>query len=114
VTLSHTGYVKAQPLADYRAQKRGGRGRQATATKEDDFIDNLFIANTHDYVLCFSNRGRLYWIKVYNVPQGGRASRGKPIVNLLPLVDGEKITAILRSRSSMSSVRIHGDDQWHG
>ncbi|HEV8260064.1 MAG TPA: DNA gyrase subunit A [Burkholderiales bacterium] len=95
VTLSHTGYVKAQPLADYRAQKRGGRGRQATATKEDDFIDNLFIANTHDYVLCFSNRGRLYWIKVYNVPQGGRSSRGKPIVNLLPLVDGEKITAIL-------------------
>ena len=95
VTLSHTGYVKAQPLADYRAQKRGGRGKQATATKEDDFIDNLFIANTHDYVLCFSNRGRLYWIKVYNVPQGGRASRGKPIVNLLPLVDGEKITAIL-------------------
>jgi DNA gyrase subunit A len=95
VTLSHTGYVKAQPLADYRAQKRGGRGKQATATKEDDFIDNVFIANTHDYVLCFSNRGRLYWIKVYNVPQGGRASRGKPIVNLLPLVDGEKITAIL-------------------
>ncbi len=95
VTLSHSGYVKAQPLADYRAQKRGGRGKQATATKEDDFIDNLFIANTHDYVLCFSNRGRLYWIKVYNVPQGGRASRGKPIVNLLPLVDGEKITAIL-------------------
>ncbi len=95
VTLSHTGYVKAQPLADYRAQKRGGRGKQATATKEDDFIDNLFIANTHDYVLCFSIRGRLYWIKVYNVPQGGRASRGKPIVNLLPLVDGEKITAIL-------------------
>jgi DNA gyrase subunit A len=95
VTLSHTGYVKAQPLADYRAQKRGGRGKQATATKEDDFIDNLFIANTHDFVLCFSYRGRLYWIKVYNVPQGGRASRGKPIVNLLPLVDGEKITAIL-------------------
>jgi DNA gyrase subunit A len=95
VTLSHGGYVKAQPLADYRAQKRGGRGKQATATKEDDFIDNLFIANTHDYVLCFSNRGRLYWIKVYNVPQGGRASRGKPIVNLLPLTEGEKITAIL-------------------
>ncbi len=98
VTLSHTGYVKAQPLADYRAQKRGGRGKQATATKEDDFIDNLFIANTHDYVLCFSSRGQLYWIKVYNVPQGGRASRGKPIVNLLPLSDGEKITAILPVR----------------
>ncbi len=98
VTLSHSGYVKAQPLADYRAQKRGGRGKQATATKEDDFIDNLFIANTHDYVLCFSSRGQLYWIKVYNVPQGGRASRGKPIVNLLPLADGEKITAILPVR----------------
>jgi DNA gyrase subunit A len=95
VTLSHSGYVKAQPLADYRAQKRGGRGKQATATKEDDFIDNLFIANTHDYVLCFSSRGQLYWIKVYNVPQGGRGSRGKPIVNLLPLTEGEKITAIL-------------------
>jgi DNA gyrase subunit A len=95
VTLSHSGYVKAQPLADYRAQKRGGRGKQATATKEDDFIDNLFIANTHDFVLCFSSRGQLYWIKVYNVPQGGRASRGKPIVNLLPLTEGEKITAIL-------------------
>ncbi|HVY06328.1 MAG TPA: DNA gyrase subunit A [Burkholderiales bacterium] len=98
VTLSHGGYVKAQPLADYRAQKRGGRGKQATATKEDDFIDNLFIANTHDYVLCFSSRGQLYWIKVYNVPQGGRASRGKPIVNLLPLTEGEKITAILPVR----------------
>ena len=98
VTLSHSGYVKAQPLADYRAQKRGGRGKQATATKEDDFIDNLFIANTHDYVLCFSSRGQLYWIKVYNVPQGGRASRGKPIVNLLPLTEGEKITAILPVR----------------
>src|SRR5260221_230584 len=98
VTLSHSGYVKAQPLADYRTQKRGGRGKQATATKEDDFIDNLFIANTHDYVLCFSSRGQLYWIKVYNVPQGGRASRGKPIVNLLPLTEGEKITAILPVR----------------
>lgn len=98
VTLSHGGYVKAQPLADYRSQKRGGRGRQATATKEDDFIDNLFIANTHDYVLCFSSRGQLYWIKVYNVPQGGRASRGKPIVNLLPLTENEKITAILPVR----------------
>jgi DNA gyrase subunit A len=95
VTLSHTGYMKAQPLDEYRAQKRGGRGKQATATKEDDFIDNLFVANTHDYVLCFSSRGRVYWMKVYEVPQGGRASRGKPIVNLLPLQDGEKINAIL-------------------
>ncbi|HET7060936.1 MAG TPA: DNA gyrase subunit A [Nitrosospira sp.] len=95
VTLSHTGYIKSQPLADYRAQKRGGRGKQATGTKEDDFIDNLFIANTHDYILCFSSRGRVYWIKVYSVPQGGRASRGKPIVNLVQLEQGEKINAIL-------------------
>jgi len=95
VTLSHTGYIKAQPVADYRAQKRGGRGKQATATKEDDFIEKLFVANTHDYILCFSNRGRVYWIKVYSVPQGSRISRGKPIVNLLPIQDGEKITALL-------------------
>ena len=95
VTLSHSGYIKSQPLVDYRAQKRGGRGKQATATKEDDFIDNLFIANTHDYILCFSSLGRLYWIKVYEVPQGTRASRGKPIVNLVQLEDGEKINAIL-------------------
>ncbi|MGH8684768.1 MAG: DNA gyrase C-terminal beta-propeller domain-containing protein, partial [Nitrosospira sp.] len=95
VTLSHSGYIKSQPLDDYRAQKRGGRGKQATGTKEDDFIDNLFIANTHDYILCFSSRGRVYWIKVYTVPQGGRASRGKPIVNLVQLEEGEKINAIL-------------------
>ncbi|MBI3935552.1 MAG: DNA gyrase subunit A [Betaproteobacteria bacterium] len=95
VTLSHGGYMKCQPVADYRAQKRGGRGKQAAATKEDDFIDNLFIANTHDYILCFSNRGRVYWLKVYEVPQGSRASRGKPIVNLVPLMEHEKITAIL-------------------
>jgi DNA gyrase subunit A len=95
VTLSHSGYFKAQPLEDYRSQRRGGRGKQAAATKEDDFIDNLFIANTHDYVLCFSSLGRVYWMKVYEVPQGGRTSRGKPIVNLLPLADGEKINAIL-------------------
>ncbi len=98
VTLSHTGYIKSQPLQDYRAQKRGGRGKQATGTKEDDFIDNLFIVNTHDYILCFSSRGRAYWIKVYSVPQGGRASRGKPIVNLLQLEEGEKINAILPVR----------------
>jgi DNA gyrase subunit A len=95
VTLSHGGYMKAQPVAEYRAQKRGGRGRQATATKEDDFIDHLFIANTHDYILCFSDHGRVYWLKVYNVPQGSRIARGKPIVNLVPLQDGEQITAIL-------------------
>ena len=95
VTLSHGGYMKSQPIADYRAQKRGGRGKQAATTKEDDFIDNLFIANTHDYILCFSNRGRIYWLKVYNVPQGSRASRGKPIVNLVPLMEHEKITAVL-------------------
>jgi len=95
VTLSHGGYMKAQPVAEYRAQRRGGRGKQATGTKEDDFIDHLFIANTHDFILCFSNRGRVYWLKVYNVPQGGRASRGKPIVNLVPLLEHEKITAIL-------------------
>ena len=95
VTLSHGGYMKCQPVADYRAQKRGGRGRQATATKEDDFVEKLFIANTHDHILCFSNRGRIYWLKVYEVPQGSRASRGKPIVNLVPLMEHEKITAVL-------------------
>ncbi len=95
VTLSHGGYMKAQPIADYRAQKRGGRGKQATATKEDDWVDRLFIANTHDYILCFSNRGRVYWLKVYTVPIGSSASRGKPIVNLLPMEEGEKITAVL-------------------
>jgi len=95
VTLSHGGYFKRQPLADYRAQKRGGRGKQAAAMKEDDFVDRLFIANTHDYILCFSNRGRAYWLKVYEVPEGNRTARGKPIVNLFPLVEGEKITTVL-------------------
>ena len=95
VTMSHTGYIKYQPIADYRAQKRGGRGKQATAMKEDDFIDTLFIANTHDYVLCFSNKGRVYWVKVYEIPQGSRASRGKPIVNLLQMQPNEKISAVL-------------------
>ena len=95
VTMSHGGYMKAQPVDEYRAQKRGGRGKQATATKEDDFIERMFMANTHDTILCFSNRGRVYWLKVYNVPQGTRSARGKPIVNLVPLVENEKITAIL-------------------
>ncbi|MPT52861.1 MULTISPECIES: DNA gyrase subunit A [Delftia] len=95
VTLSHTGYIKSQPLSEYRSQKRGGRGKQATATKEDDWIDQLFIANTHDYLLCFSNRGRLYWLKVWEVPAGSRGSRGRPIVNMFPLQDGEKINVVL-------------------
>jgi len=87
--------VKSQPLSEYRAQKRGGRGKQATSMKEDDWIDTLFIANTHDHILCFSNRGRVYWVKVYEVPQGSRNSRGRPIVNMFPLQDGEKITVVL-------------------
>lgn len=95
VTMSHAGYVKSQPLSEYRAQKRGGRGKQATQMKEDDWIDTLFIANTHDHMLCFSNRGRVYWVKVYEVPQGSRNSRGRPIVNMFPLQDGEKINVVL-------------------
>ena len=99
VTLSHGGYMKSQPMDDYRAQKRGGRGKQAAGTKDEDFIEKMFVANTHDFILCFSNRGRMYWLKVYNVPAGGRAARGKPIVNLLPLEDGEKINALLPVKS---------------
>jgi DNA gyrase subunit A len=95
VTLSHTGYFKSQPLADYRAQKRGGRGKQAQQMKEDDWIDQLFIANTHDTILCFSNRGRLYWLKVWEVPEGSRTSRGKPIVNMFPLAEDEKVNVVL-------------------
>ncbi|WP_183043401.1 DNA gyrase subunit A [Alicycliphilus denitrificans] len=103
VTLSHTGYIKSQPLSEYRAQKRGGRGKQATATKEDDWIDQLFIANTHDYILCFSNRGRLYWLKVWEVPAGSRNSRGRPIVNMFPLQEGEKINVVLPLTGEMRS-----------
>jgi len=95
VTLSNTGYMKSQPLSEYRAQKRGGRGKQATATKNEDWIETLFVANTHDIILCFSDRGRMYWLKVWEVPQGSRISRGKPIVNMFPLIEGEKITVIL-------------------
>jgi DNA gyrase subunit A len=105
VTLSHSGYMKAQKLDEYRAQKRGGRGKQAASTKEDDFVDNLFIANTHNFILCFSSRGRVYWLKVYDVPQGTRTMRGKPIVNLLPLEGDEKINAIL-------PVKEFTDDQF--
>jgi DNA gyrase subunit A len=95
VTLSHGGYAKAQPIDVYQAQKRGGRGRSATKVKDEDFIDNLFVANTHDTILCFSSRGKMYWLKVYQVPQASRGSRGKPIVNLLPLEADERINAVL-------------------
>ena len=95
VTLSHAGYIKSQPLADYRAQRRGGRGKQAASTREDDWIDQLFIAHTHDTILCFSDRGRLYWLKVWEVPQGQRNARGRPIVNMFPLMENEKITVVL-------------------
>ncbi|HVC02985.1 MAG TPA: DNA gyrase subunit A [Steroidobacteraceae bacterium] len=95
VTLSHDGYAKAQPISDYQAQRRGGRGKAAAGVKDEDFIDNLFIANTHDTLLCFSDRGKVYWLKVYQLPQASRGSRGKPIVNLLPLQDGERISATL-------------------
>jgi DNA gyrase subunit A len=109
VTLSHSGYIKSQPLSEYRAQKRGGRGKQATATKEDDWIDQLFIANTHDYILCFSNRGRLYWLKVWEVPAGSRGSRGRPIVNMFPLAEGEKINVVL---ALTGEARTFPEDQF--
>jgi len=95
VTLSHTGYAKSQPLTEYQTQRRGGRGKAATAVKDEDFVEKLFVAHTHDTVLCFSNRGKVYWLKVYQLPQAGRNSRGKPMVNLLPLEEGEKINALL-------------------
>jgi DNA gyrase subunit A len=95
VTLSHGGYAKAQPVSSYQAQRRGGRGKAATIVKDEDFIDRLFVANTHDTLLCFSDRGKLYWLKVYQLPQASRGSRGKPIVNLLPLQEGERISAML-------------------
>ena len=105
VTLSHGGYIKSQPLSEYRSQKRGGRGKQATTMKENDWIDQLFIANTHDHILCFSDRGRVYWLKVWEVPQGTRNSRGRPIVNMFPLIAGEKITVVL-------PVREFSDDHY--
>src|SRR5579871_3919572 len=95
VTLSHGGYAKAQPVSDYQAQRRGGRGKAATTVKDEDFVDKLFVANTHDTLLCFSDHGKLYWLKVYQLPQASRGSRGKPIVNLLPLQEGERISAML-------------------
>ena len=98
VTLSHSGYIKAQSSDTYQAQKRGGRGRSATKMKDEDFIDKLFVANTHDTLLCFSSKGKIYWIKVYRVPQASRGARGKPIINLLPLEEGERISAVLPIR----------------
>jgi DNA gyrase subunit A len=98
VTMSHEGYVKAQPLDDYKAQRRGGRGKMATATKEEDFVDKLIVANSHDTILCFSSLGKAYWLKVYQLPIASRTSRGKPFVNLLPLEQGEKINAMLPVR----------------
>ena len=95
VTLSHAGYAKCQPLADYRAQRRGGKGRSFGRMREEDFVDRLVVANTHDTVLCFSNRGKAYWLKVYDLPQSGHGAQGRPIVNFLPLAEGEKLTAIL-------------------
>jgi DNA gyrase subunit A len=95
VTLSHAGYAKAQPVSSYQAQRRGGRGKAATAVKDEDFVDKLFVANTHDTLLCFSSHGKVYWLKVYELPQAGRVARGKPIVNLLPLEEGERINALL-------------------
>jgi DNA gyrase subunit A len=99
VTFSHAGYIKAQPVADYRAQRRGGRGKQAASMREDDFIERLFIAHTHDFILCFSSRGQVYWLKGYEVPAGTRSSRGRPIVNLFPLAEGERISAVLPVKS---------------
>jgi DNA gyrase subunit A len=98
VTLSHAGYAKSQPLTEYQTQRRGGRGKTATAVKDEDFVEKLFVAHTHDTVLCFSNRGKVYWLKVYELPQAGRGARGKPMVNLLPLGEGEKINALLPVR----------------
>ena len=98
VTLSHEGYAKSQPITTYAAQRRGGKGKSATAVKDEDFIDKLFVANTHDTILCFSSRGKVYWLKVYELPQAGRNARGRPIVNLLPLEEGERINAILPIR----------------
>ena len=98
VTISHEGYAKSQPLSDYRAQRRGGKGKSATKTKDEDFVERMFVANSHDTILCFSSVGKVYWLRVFQLPQAGRAARGKPLVNLLPLVDDEKITAVLPVR----------------
>ena len=96
--MSHSGYVKSQQTNVYKSQRRGGRGKTATSVKDEDFIDKLFIASTHDTLLCFSSRGKLYWLNVYELPQASRTARGKPIINLLPLEEGEQINAVLAIR----------------
>ena len=106
VTLSHAGYAKSQPINTYRSQRRGGRGKTATSVKDQDFIDKLFIASTHDTLLCFSSRGKLYWLKVYELPQASRTSRGKPIINLLPLEEGEQINAVLSIRDYVEDMFV--------
>jgi DNA gyrase subunit A len=106
VTMSHQGYVKAQPISDYQAQRRGGKGKSATSFKEEDFIDRIFVANSRDTVLCFSSRGRVYWLKVYELPQAGRGARGRPMVNLLPLEPGERINAVLPVRDYESGYFV--------
>lgn len=98
ITLSHEGYIKAQPLSDYEAQRRGGKGKSVTAVKDEDFVEQLFVANTHDTMLCFSNKGKVYWLKVYELPQAGRQAKGKPIVNLLPFEKDERLNAVLTTR----------------
>lgn len=113
VTLSHTGYAKAQPLNEYRAQRRGGKGKTATQVKDEDFIDKLLVANSHDTILCFSSRGKVYWLKVYELPQAGRIARGKPINNLLPLAPEERITAILPV-SEYAENKFVFMATWHG
>lgn len=105
VTISHGGYAKSQPLDDYQAQRRGGMGKSATAVKDEDFVEHLLIASTHDTILCFTNAGKVYWLKVYMIPVAGRQSRGRPVVNLLPLEEGERITSIL-------PVQAYDDDHF--
>ena len=119
VTLSHTGYIKSQPLSEYRAQKRGGRGKQATATKEDDWVDQLFIANTHDYILCFSNRGRLYWLKVWEVPAGLARLARPPDRQHVPAAgrrEDQRGAAADRREAQLPGrpLRLHGHLHGHG
>jgi len=111
LTISHTGYAKTQPLADYRAQRRGGRGKSATAMKDDDYIEHLLVTSTHSTVLCFTSAGKVYWLKAYELPSGGRGSKGKPIVNVLPLAEGERVTALLPIDLAAYAGRDEDDDE---